>query len=95
MTLSPATRQRIIERVHASGHYRAHHDGILIEIDAAREPRTQHWMITLGICIDRKWRRIPCDTVFGAVEEFNRWVLKKRHLRTEVAQGDLAFGDLP
>lgn len=85
--ISPATRQRIILAVHGTGHYRAHHDGVLMEIEGVQI--NGRWSFVLKICEDRKWKSISCPDVFHAVEEFNRWLQYQRYLRTQEAQSEL------
>jgi hypothetical protein len=80
-SLAPVTRQRIIDRVHATGTYRAHHDGVLMEIEAYQDPVSKKWGVMLKICKDKKWVKIPCETVFAAVEAFNSWLNEERWKR--------------
>jgi hypothetical protein len=88
--LSPATRQRIIDTAHRDKKYHATHAGIMMQIrvDEIKTPTSVKAIVTLFVCLDRKWRAFPVETVFDAVEQFNRVLRTKQSRAKQVGSID-------
>jgi hypothetical protein len=89
--LSPTTRQRIIDTAHRDGHYAGMHGSLRMEIKIYQIPNSAKQAVTLRVCIDRKWKLFPVETVFAAVEEFNR-ILRLNQAQRSIRQGSIEDG---
>lgn len=88
--IGPTTRSSIIRKVHTVGEHTGTHHGLKVRIEKTliQTAAKLTTLVTLSICIDRKWKSFPCANVFDAVETLNQ-LLNRRHIRNSSEQEEL------
>lgn len=88
--LGPGARNSIIREVHTKGSHEGTHHGLQVKITKtlAQPLGVPHTVVTLAVCVERRWRSYACDDVFDAVQKINA-LLNSRLVRKQSEQEEM------